>query len=359
MAAVDYFLKLDGIAGESTDDKHKGEINLDSFSWGVSQTAARGGGGGAGTGKAVFQDFHFTMRASKASPQLFLATASGRHIKSAVLVGRKAGGEQTPANEFIKYTFSDVVLDAYGEAGSADVIEDQAAFRYAKVVDTTVGGPLGVTPAALGAIAFDPATGQAEIVAGQPHLAVGSFASSDGGPLLFQRGLAEFDVSNIRPVLGGPGDPHLTLSLTEIREAAITPNTTNIASALTVRSREDQTPKKPKRNRFIVLWYAADDLTLTPADFDRPAHRLGQIVLDPTQPPAELSLDLTRIVDHGHLDRLGIRIQSALDHSGREQDDDGDRGNSDSDDDKSNDEAATPTGATNALFDLSLDLTFG
>ncbi len=32
--AVDYFLKIDGIAGESTDDKHKEWIDVLSFSWG-------------------------------------------------------------------------------------------------------------------------------------------------------------------------------------------------------------------------------------------------------------------------------------------------------------------------------------
>lgn len=358
MAAVDYFLKLDGISGDSTDKTHKGEINVDSFSWGVSQTAARAGAGGTGTGKAVLQDFHFTMRASKASPQLFLATASGRHIKSAVLVGRKAGVEQAAGNEFIKYSFTDLLFSTYGEAGSADVVEDQAAFGYAKVQATADAGPHLVPSASFGAIAFDPRTGKAVVVEGaQPHLGVGSFGSPNGGPLTFQRGLVEYDLSGIPPVLSGPGAARLTLGITEVREAAITPNATNIASALG--ERDDPKPKKPKRNRFIVLWYAPADLTLTPEDFDLPAHRLGQVVLDPAQPPADLSLDLTKIVDHRHLDRLGIRIQSALDHNGREADDDGDRIHTDSEDDHNDEDATKPTNATNAMFDVTLDLTFG
>ena len=87
-----YFLKLDGIPGESTDAKHKDEIELMSFAWGVTDAASPSGGGSAG--RAKFQDFHFTMLVNKASPQLFLATASGKHIKEGNLAVRRAGKTQ-------------------------------------------------------------------------------------------------------------------------------------------------------------------------------------------------------------------------------------------------------------------------
>jgi len=83
--AVDYFLKLDGIPGESTDAKHKDEIDTLAFSWGVSQSGSSGPGGGGGAGKAVFEDLLVVARTSKASPKLLLACASGQHIKTAVL----------------------------------------------------------------------------------------------------------------------------------------------------------------------------------------------------------------------------------------------------------------------------------
>ncbi|MCP6726322.1 type VI secretion system tube protein Hcp, partial [Klebsiella pneumoniae] len=51
MTAVDMFLKLDGVTGESQDSKHKGEIHIESFSWGMNQTGASGSGGGGGAGK--------------------------------------------------------------------------------------------------------------------------------------------------------------------------------------------------------------------------------------------------------------------------------------------------------------------
>jgi type VI protein secretion system component Hcp len=63
-ATVDYFLKIDGIDGESTDDKHKGWIDVVSWSWGAQQPSARG------SGKCSMQDFHFVMRSNKASPVL-------------------------------------------------------------------------------------------------------------------------------------------------------------------------------------------------------------------------------------------------------------------------------------------------
>jgi type VI secretion system secreted protein Hcp len=355
MAAVDYFLKLDGVTGESTDDKHKGEINLDSFSWGVAQSARSTGGGGGGAGKVRFRDFHFTMPANTASPQLFLASATGRHLKSAILVGRKAGGDPKLANEFLKYSFTNVLLSAYGGDGAAAVVEDRAAFRYASVRATVDIGPHTLPTAAFGAVVFDPATGTLTLVEGaQAHLGVGSFQAPNGGPLTLQRGLVEFDLFDIRPILSGPGDPHLTLTLTEVR-AALPTATTNVAGAL---STDDNTPPTGALNRFVVLWYAPSDLVLTPDDFDRPAHRLTQIDLDPSQPPAVFSLDLTDLVNRHQIDQLGIRLQSAVDHSRREDDDDEDGSNTNTAGDKSGD-ATTPTGATNALFDVSLDLSFG
>ena len=77
MALVDYFLKIEGISGESVDLKHKGEIELESFSWGETQLApASGAGSGAGAGKVQMQDLHFVSRINKASPRLMLASAS-------------------------------------------------------------------------------------------------------------------------------------------------------------------------------------------------------------------------------------------------------------------------------------------
>src|SRR5262247_4076103 len=126
MAAVDYFLKLDGIEGESHDSKHKNAIELESWSWGEAQT-------GRGGGKVAMQDFHFVMKINKASPKLFLACANGEHIKKAELICRKAGKDQ---QEFLKVTMSDVLVSSYqtGGSGHSDILPtDQISLNFAKI----------------------------------------------------------------------------------------------------------------------------------------------------------------------------------------------------------------------------------
>jgi type VI secretion system secreted protein Hcp len=133
MAAVDYFLKLDGVDGESHDSKHKGSIDLESWSWGEAQSGTHAGGGGGGAGKVHMQDFHFVMKINKASPKLMLACASGEHIKSAVLTCRKAGKDQ---QEFLTVKMSDLLVSSYqtGGSGHGDIVPtDQISLNYSKI----------------------------------------------------------------------------------------------------------------------------------------------------------------------------------------------------------------------------------
>jgi len=131
MAAVDYFLQISGVEGESTDAKYKGWLNVESWSWGETQSVAVGGSGAA-SGKVSMQDFHFVTRVSKASPKLFLACASGQHLKEAKLVARKASKAQ---DEFLSWTFSDVLVSSYQTGGSegADTPMDQVSFNFARI----------------------------------------------------------------------------------------------------------------------------------------------------------------------------------------------------------------------------------
>jgi len=127
----DYFLKIDGIPGESLDDKHKDEIQLVSFSWGATQDVERHGGAGGGAGRAHFQDFHFTMRVNKASPQLFLATVSGKHIKEALLSVRRAVKVQL---EYLKIKFSDVLVTSFEQAAAdGDAPEEMVGLAFGRI----------------------------------------------------------------------------------------------------------------------------------------------------------------------------------------------------------------------------------
>ena len=114
--AVEFFLKLDKIDGESMDSKHKGEINVESFSWGVNHANVNGGfGSGAGAGRASFEDFSFVSRSSKASPQLMLACATGRHIATGVLTGRLTGN----AAEFYTVKLTDILVSSFKDVSDS------------------------------------------------------------------------------------------------------------------------------------------------------------------------------------------------------------------------------------------------
>ena len=80
MAHVDYFLKIEGVDGESTDDKHKGEIQLESWSVGGTNGGSFGSGGGSGSGKVALQDFHIVKKTDKASAKLLAACCTGQHL---------------------------------------------------------------------------------------------------------------------------------------------------------------------------------------------------------------------------------------------------------------------------------------
>jgi type VI secretion system secreted protein Hcp len=129
---VDYFLKIDGIDGESTDAAHPGEIEPISFHWNEVVTLIRdGGGGGSAAGKVNPSDFQIAKRVDKSSPVLMVSCATGRRFKTAVLVGRKAGDRPL---EFLKITLEDVLITSYGIGGVADApspVNEQLTLTFA------------------------------------------------------------------------------------------------------------------------------------------------------------------------------------------------------------------------------------
>lgn len=132
MSQVDYFLKITGIEGESTDDKHKNEIDVESWSWGETNAGSHSMGRGGGAGKVSMQDFSFTMRVNKSTPKLMLACATGQHVPEAVLSARKAGGDQ---QEYLTIKFSDLLVSSYQTGGSAgDIVPvDTISLNFSKI----------------------------------------------------------------------------------------------------------------------------------------------------------------------------------------------------------------------------------
>ena len=149
MAAVDYFIKFDGIKGESADAKHKDEVDIESWSWGESHLGASHPGGGGGAGKVSMQDFHFMMRLNTASISLMKACATGQHIKTAMLSARKAGKGQ---QEYLTFKFHDVLVSSFQTGGSEDAVvpADSVSFNFAKIeveykpqkADGSLGSPV-------------------------------------------------------------------------------------------------------------------------------------------------------------------------------------------------------------------------
>jgi type VI secretion system secreted protein Hcp len=132
-ASVDYLLEIDGIKGESSDDRYPEAIEVSSFSWGAGNTGASGGGGGAG--KVTLQDFHFMAKSSKASPKLFLACATGQHIGEAVLHIRKAGATGQPQEYFV-VKLKPVYITSYQTGGSSSDSDDRPTEEVAFYYDT-------------------------------------------------------------------------------------------------------------------------------------------------------------------------------------------------------------------------------
>jgi type VI secretion system secreted protein Hcp len=114
--ALDMFLKLDGIAGEASDAKHKGEIDVLSWSWGLSEPAAPAGGGG-GAGKVKIENISIQKLVDLASPLLLSFSAQGRHIKEGTLAtrkGTKGGGD------FLLVKLTDVIVTSVQMEASKD-----------------------------------------------------------------------------------------------------------------------------------------------------------------------------------------------------------------------------------------------
>jgi type VI secretion system secreted protein Hcp len=128
--AVDMFLKLDGIKGESKDHKHKDEIHIESFSWGMSQTGAHGSGGGGGAGKVSVHDISVTKFVDKSTPELMLHCANGKHIKDGLITVRKAG--ENPV-EYLKIKLTDILISGVQDAGhGSDLLTENVTLNFAK-----------------------------------------------------------------------------------------------------------------------------------------------------------------------------------------------------------------------------------
>jgi type VI secretion system secreted protein Hcp len=136
--AYDAFLKLDDVNGEVQDSQFANWIEVDSFSWGISQTGTSASGGGGGAGKASFQDLHITKPTDKSSAALFQKCASGQHFDKCQLYVRKAGGDASGASSvFLKIELDDVLVSGVQFEGASEGAErpsEDVTLNFAKIL---------------------------------------------------------------------------------------------------------------------------------------------------------------------------------------------------------------------------------
>jgi type VI secretion system secreted protein Hcp len=128
--ASDIFAKLGDIKGESADAKHKDEIEVLSFSWGVTSGGSASSGSGTGTGKATPNDLTIVHAIDKATPGLLRACATGTHLKEATITHRKAGKGQT---EYLIVKLNDVLVTAVTHSGGDHGNAENISLSFAKI----------------------------------------------------------------------------------------------------------------------------------------------------------------------------------------------------------------------------------
>ncbi|SDC70531.1 Hcp family type VI secretion system effector [Paraburkholderia lycopersici] len=138
----DVFIKINGITGESEDAAHPGEIQVENWTWKMSQRSSMMSGSGGGAGKASVEDLVFFHQVDRASPNLMSYCLTGKHIDQVVLTMRKAGGVPL---DFLQITMSDVIVT--GAEMSASYEQVRLSFARVKqeyIVQNALGGSRGV-----------------------------------------------------------------------------------------------------------------------------------------------------------------------------------------------------------------------
>jgi len=151
--AVDILLDIKGIEGESKIEGFEGKIDVLAFSWGMSQSGYGHVGGGSGAGKVNVQDLSLTKYLDKATPDIMLKVATGKHYDEVTLSVRKATGDK--ALVYQQYKMNQVLITSYstGGSGGEDKLTENISLNFAKIeskyieqkADGTEGKPVFFT----------------------------------------------------------------------------------------------------------------------------------------------------------------------------------------------------------------------
>jgi type VI secretion system secreted protein Hcp len=129
--AIDSFLKLGTLKGESVVKGFEDQIQLLSWGWGMTQSGTTHTASGGGAGKVDVSDLQVSKHVDAASPMLALACCKGTHYDTATLTMRKAGGT---ALEYVTLTLTDLIVTSYSvsEGGGGDLLTDTFTLNFGK-----------------------------------------------------------------------------------------------------------------------------------------------------------------------------------------------------------------------------------
>ena len=143
ITVADIFLKINGIAGESQDITHAGEIEVTSWRWKMAQQSSMMSGSGGGAGKATVNDLQFVHQIDRASPNLMRYCLTGRHIPEVILTVRKAGGVPL---DFLKITMGDVVITGVEPIVFDSHYHEHVSLSFSRVKqEYKLQSPLGIS----------------------------------------------------------------------------------------------------------------------------------------------------------------------------------------------------------------------
>lgn len=134
--AFDAFIKIDGIPGESSDDKHKEWIEIVNYDHRIEQPASSTASsvGGATAERVNHGTFNFVHQLDKATPKLLEACCTGKHIKEVTIEFCRAGGDKL---KYMEIKLEQVLVSAVSENGASTAESgfpgESVALSYGKI----------------------------------------------------------------------------------------------------------------------------------------------------------------------------------------------------------------------------------
>jgi type VI secretion system secreted protein Hcp len=132
--AEDIFLVLDGVDGESKDKTYTDKIDINSFSWGLTNSASGHLGSGSGTAIANVNDLSVTKYADKSTNKLIFYCYNGKHIPKAKLIVRRAGGDDKI--EYLTYDMTEVFITGFSQSdgsGGSQLAQESVGLNFSKI----------------------------------------------------------------------------------------------------------------------------------------------------------------------------------------------------------------------------------